>query len=308
MKTILSTLAVICLLSSNLDAQLRGIGNRLKNKLEDKIVEKASKPIEDAIDEAFEGSAKDDPSETPNDNATFTPSSSEEVDWGKVSNNYQGMLDNLNEDVNLPASYSFNLTMNVRIEDYDGKEEEMKMYYGENSNYVGMAPNGNEEDLQLVVIDQENDLMAMYQKEDGKQVVRALPNALTMSKTFSGMQTDSAEDEEDSFQFAKTGQTKKLLGYTAYEYLAEDEEENITFYATPDFPVSWEEIFGDFSKDYVSAKYNDLATQVEGMVLYSKAVKKDNPKEVSIWEVTEIKKEEYTVNNSEWELQKFGGE
>jgi len=197
--------------------------------------------------------------------------------------------------------------MEVESSDYKDEKYRSRIHYVREKAIFGYEQmEDNNQEFQMVVMDSEKDLLAIYRVENGKKVVQAIPNMMRMANTFgTGMVHTSETVEALALSFEKTGKTKTFAGYKCHEYIGEDEEEKYKFYVADDFPISWMDSYGEFVKNYMSANYSDMSEIAKGMVMYSQSeIKKNNRK--STWEVKKVNTDKYSFNNSEWELRKLG--
>ena len=291
-------------------AQFGALKNKIKQKLEkkvedklveelsDHIAERAFRPIDKAMDDWFKETYKADTTETG------------EIDWEKFNARYDAMLANMNKEANLPDGYQFDLSLEVETKDYRGDEFKSKIHYMKGKPIFGYEQEGEKGEFQMVVMDGENDLLAVYKKEDGRNILQALPNVMSMANAF-GASMNYTETEGEGMnmqqnQFSKTGKTKSFAGYKSSEYKGEDETEKYKFYVAQDFPVSWMDAYGEFTKNYMSANYSEMTEIAKGMIMYSESENKENKKMKSTWEVKKVDEKGFNIDNSEWEVRKLG--
>jgi len=306
MKSFFISILLIALSSNFTHAQFGGLKNKLKQKisekLEDKIVEELSdhiaerafRPIDRAMDDWFKETYGADTTETG------------EVDWEKFNGKYESMLASMNTEANLPESYVFDISLEIETKDYSGDKHLSKLHFMKDKGIFGYEQMEGGDDFQFVVMDNENDLVAIYQMDDGKKTAQAIPSAMSMAKMFGASAAQNAQEDMGELKIEKTGKKEKFAGYTSVEFIGEDEEEKYKFYMAEDFPVSWMDAFGDFTKSYMSESYSEMVREVKGMVMYSETERKGNKKLKSTWEVKKVNSSGFTLNNVDWEIKKLG--
>ena len=267
-------------------------------KVEDRVVEEVSNAIVRAaykpIDKAFDNMVKEYYADDTLENG--------EIDWDKVNRRYEGMMASFDASDRLPASYSFDVIMDVENTDYQGEENKSKMYYAEGKELFAIAQaEGDVENL--VVIDIENDLIAIFSNDDGKKTVTAVPNMLKMAGAYSN--SEAYEESFEELSLEKTGKTKNIAGYHTEQYKGENETEYIESYVAPEFPVDWRDTYGGFIRQYTPESYAAAVNKIEGMVLMSINTLKEDKKKKSVWEVTKVDEKEYQMDISEYEKQSY---
>ena len=274
---------------------------KLMKKVEDRVVEEVSNAIVRAaykpIDRAFDNMVKDYYAKDTLENG--------EIDWDKVNARYDGMVDAFDASDRLPESYTFDLYMDIKMTDYEGKESESTMYYSKEHDYFAMQQN-EDKTMMFILFDGDNNLVGMFKEEKGRKTVQAVPNMMMGSGTM--ISPTDVEGEYDDFKLEKTGNTKDILGYRTDEYEGETEDEDILGYVAPKFPIQWQETFGGFVQQYTPETYSSTVLELKGMILYSENTLKKDKKKKSIWEVTKVYEENYVLNVNDYEKRRINEE
>lgn len=285
----LFTLFIVCILSFPSNGQIfdrimdrtqdklsREISNRIVERISDEITRAAMKPVDKAIDDMLKERYAQD-----------------SIDGKTRSQNYDEFLKAFTVPVDLPAEYTFDMTLKSETKDYDGEKNPMDLLLTKDGSAIGMVQYEDEK-KNTMVFDMSNNIMAIYSEEKGNKKVMAMPSMLSLTKTM----TQPDDEEEYKITFKKTGKTKKMLGYMTDQWEVDDETTVSKVYIAENFPISWRESFGMFLKEMMPTTRRD--EMPEGMVLKSETkTKKKNKK--STYEVKKIIDEPFSINNSEYE-------
>ena len=282
----------LCLVCTIVQAQfLRGIVNKATDKaidrVEDKIADRLAeelanamyRPIDKALDSLLQNSY--------------------EASDSKDTVDYQGFLTMLNNTAELPPSYDFDVVMEMEIMDYDGKKNEMEMWFDESGNHFGMKQY-EKKNSNLVIIDTQRDIICMYTEEKGKKRVQAIP---TMSKwmTYAGGQSVDLPE----IKVTPLNKTKSIAGYECDGYDVESEEELSTVWMTNDLPVTWKDGLGKFIAQFNSERMAQYKEELNGMFMESETQLKKDKKKKSSWKTKKVDTSGKKLDNSEYERQSF---
>lgn len=268
--------------------------DKLEDKVEDKLIEELSeeiarrafRPIDDAMDDMLR--------------STYEGENGGEVDWNKAGQDYANFLSGLNEAANVPASYEFNIEMEIEMKDGEKEKHTAIYYFSGQKSIMGIKQlDGDTENL--MVIDSENDVLILYTEENGKKKAQAVPSAMKMAGNILKMNQEEMKMPE--YEVEKTGKTKKYAGYKCDEYKLKSQEDEIKMYVAGEFPVSFKTTFGELSKNFLPENYNKSFAQIEdGMVMFSQYKDKENKKYNSTFEVKKVNEKSTVINNSEYGL------
>ena len=140
--------------------------------------------------------------------------------------------------MDLPEKYTFDLIQEVETTDYDGKKNNVKLYYAKNDAIFAIEDMSDGKNKHIVVIDIDRDAMIMYtENKKGEKSAQVVPSAMKITKTFVNSSMQGTEPADNGFTIKKTGKIKKIAGYKTDEYIGSTKEEDIKFYMAPDFPV-----------------------------------------------------------------------
>lgn len=263
--------------------------DKVSQRIEDKVVERISeeiaraamKPIDKAIDDMLKERYEQD-----------SINGKTDVDYGAFAKAFL-------QPVNLPDSYTFDITLECETKDYDGDKSKMEMLMTKDGTAIGFVQ--IEEDKRtLMIFDTKNDLMAVYNEEEKK--VQGMPSMLSLAGAMA-----STNKEEDAYEMTleKTGKTKKIAGYKCDEWKIDDEETTTTAYVAEDFPVSWKIAFGPYLKQMLPTTQRDQMP--EGMTLKSESKTKAKNKK-SKFEVKKVIESPYTINNKDYKQETYATE
>jgi hypothetical protein len=136
--------------------------------------------------------------------------------------------------------------------------------------------------------------------KNGKKTGQAIPS---MHKLMLSMAASAQEDmEEDEYRISKTGKYKTIAGYRCAEYKGENKEQDLLFYATPEFPVNWNKSYADMIAQYAPENARGEYQKIEGMVLESILTDKEEPVERIRMTTTRVEEKAWTLHNAEYEM------
>jgi len=260
--------------------------DKISQKLEDRVVEAISdeiaraamKPINKAIDDMLKERYQQD-----------SINGKTDVDYGTFASAFL-------QPVDLPESYTFDITLECETKDYDGDKTKMEMLMTKDGSAIGFVQFENKKRT-LMVFDSKNDFMAVYNEE--KKEVQGIPSVLTMASVLA-----AGHKDEDAFEMTmtKSGETKKIAGYQCDEWKIEDEETTTTAYVAEGFPISWKDSFGPFLRQMLPTTQRDQMP--DGMTLQSEAKTKAKNKK-SKFEVKKVIESPFTINNTEYKQQSY---
>jgi len=267
----------------------RRIEEKLIGAIADEIARQAFRPVEEAIDSILREKYQDSINR-------------EEVDWELMAESYAAFLNGLNEAANLPEQYEFDIRMDIEAVDYDGKKSKSIMFFSESSSIIGIENElSSDKEKQLVVIDIKEDLIVLYTTDkNGTKTAQAVPS---MIKLLSKMapQNDTQSDEGE-WKITKTGKTRTIAGYKTTQYKGDTEEEFIEFYASENFPITWQSSFGPYLEQFAPQAFTNRNEDIAGMVMQSTNIKKSDSSKKSSWETTFVEKKQVIIKNSDYEF------
>jgi len=262
--------------------------DKISNKIEDKVVERISeeiaraamKPIDNAIDDMLKERHAQD-----------SINGKTDVDYGEFVNAFL-------KPVNLPDSYTFDMTLECETKDYDGDKTDMEMLLTKDGSAIGFVQFENGKRMTMV-FDTKNDIMAVYNEEEKK--VQGMPSMLSLA----GAMASSQEEDAYEMSFDKTGKTKKVAGYECDEWEIDDEETTTKALVAEDFPIEWKESFGPFLKQMLPTTQRDQMPK--GMTLKSESKTKAKNKK-SKFEVKKVIDSAMTINNKDYKQETYATE
>ena len=292
MKIVFTIIA--CLTISFSQAQIFGrimdrAKDKISNKIEDKVVERISeeiaraamKPIDKAIDDMLKERYEQDSIN------------------GKTDVDYDAFAKAFLQPVDLPDSYTFDITLECETKDYDGDKSDMEMLMTKDGSAIGFVQI-EEGKRMLMIFDTKNNLMAVYNEEE--KTVQGMPSMLSLA---GAMAATSVDEDAYEMTMEKTGKTKKIAGYQCDEWEIDDEETTTKAYVAEDFPISWKESFGPYLKQMLPTTQRDRMP--EGMTLKSESKTKAKNKK-SKFEVKEVIDTVFTINNKDYKQETYATE
>ena len=266
------------------------VADKIVDAVSDEIAKRAFRPIETSMDSMMRKSYQD------------SVNQGKDVDWKKAGKSYAEFLQGMNEAVDLPPSYTFDIRQDIEMTEYDGKKVNMVMFYSQKQPFYGIETRDKDNESSLIVMDLEKDAMVMYStSKKGKKQTQTFANVSRFSKSMASAVTENQNATRD-FNMQKTGKTKKVAGYTCEEFRVVSPKMEMLMYVTKDVPILWNERSSVYMGQFAPADYA-FANQYQkngGAMLEYTATQTEGKKETSTWTTTSIKKEAYSINNSEY--------
>lgn len=250
--------------------------DKLANQLEDALVEKISEEI---AMRAFR------PIQTALDSAWKTDYNRKYPD-GEVS--YDDYISKMLSPVDLPPSYTFDLTIEGETREYDGEKNDIVFLMSKTEPILGVRTvDGKEEST--IVMDSGNNVMAIYTTKNGKTKIQGLPSMM-------GLASAMAKEEASKMTVERKGGSKKIAGYKCTEYYIEDETTTSKAWIAEDFPASWADAFDDLFKQMSP---NTRKHMVKGMMLRSETKTKKKKKKSS-YDTKKVTEAKVVLDNSSY--------
>jgi hypothetical protein len=202
----------------------------------------------------------------------------------------------LNRNPKVKDEYHFDLYLVAETQDRNRKAEKSYMYYSEQSNLMGIADNPDMKNF--TVIDYDQDIMVVFQEEDGEKKMQAVPSFQKYGGALAGALLASAA-ADSKLKVVKTGKTKSIAGYTCEEYKSTYRDGSSVAYMAKSFPIKWNEAYGKYMAQYMSYAAGGDVDDDAGMVLYSQSKNKKG-KVKSTFEVKKVVKKPITIVTSEY--------
>ena len=259
MKRIILFLSMTAMIFSFQEIHSQSLRQRVKQKiLKDNLEAQAKKDSVKAVEEGRE------PDKTPN------------TTMDRVYMDALGLSDN----VDYESTYKFDAYIQMEISDYkkNGKLDDQVVYdsyvHKEDADYA--MEFSDDQSKSTIIFDTKNSAMLILTESDGEKT----GFATTIDPEAMAERLEAYEDEEESdlepLNIKKTGKTKKILGYSCDEYLADDEDTEVHMWASEklgkEMRKEWmnnQQTFGAmFSQAYV----------LDGMVLEYDLLDKGNGK------------------------------
>ncbi len=279
----------------------QGILNRVlkrsKDKIEDKveqaIVEKASDAIARRVyrsmSDAFDKMLRD----------AWEADSSRYADREGDSGNYAEWaatwMQRMNEAVDLPPSFSFDMRADVIIE--DGKEKNLVILYLSATEPIFAMEQMEKKEKRIFLIDGEKDVVVLYMEDSkGNKTAQAIPNMISTAASIGRQQAESNDD----FHFEKMNKTKKIAGYNSEGYRAWDEEYESEFYLTTELDIDWRDSFGGMVEKFSGSGSFSDQPMMNGFLMESHTIPKKKPKDKTSWLTQKVDKDTFTIQNADY--------
>lgn len=272
----------------------RNVENMVVEKATEAIVRAAMRPIEESFDKMLEDAYREDSTRRSTD-ATYADTSRYRYA------DYSGFLEAMNRQAELPEQYSFVLSMDMLIE--QGKDKnEFTWHFSEEGRQLAMEQTDKNGRKTIIVMDFERDINALYSEDkNGEKSVQAFPS---MNKLILGMMQQETDEQDEALTIRKTGKQRSVAGYRCEEYEVRSSEEDITCYVAQDFPVSWEESYGEVLAQYAPENARKEYGKIDGMVLESISRQLDSKEDEIRMTTIKVSEEGRKIDNAEYQQEK----
>jgi hypothetical protein len=269
----------------------RNVEDMVVEKTTDAIVKRAMRPIEESFDKILEEAFKEDSTKRAN-NPGYRDTSS--FDYSTFSE-YLSSLNNIAE---LPESYSFNLAMDIEVD--DGKEKSAyTWHFSEGGKHFALEQMNKKDGKIIVLMDFEREVNVLYTEEkNGDKTAQAIPSMMKLAAAFTKKADES--DTSQDLTVSKTGKSKRIVGYSCDEFEAESEEASYTFYAARNFPVTWDQAYGSIIEQFAPQNAREEYSKIEGMVLESISKTKEKDEKVTTMTTKRVDQSKWTIQNSDY--------
>ncbi len=277
---------------------LKRLGDKAKQAtervLERKTEEKVEKTTENAVEEVLGA-----PKKVTKKNKNKKKSNSDSQIEAKVEDSqYPGNI--FTGDANYESQYLFPVTATIELEDSsaDVQKMTMKQGYGKQSLITEM-----ESDNTPIIVDMKNQSAVMLDIKAGTAQVMSLE---WMEKMMGGSNT-TEETSTNQPKVVKTGKTKKMNGYTCYEYNIFHEAGKINAWFAPDVKFEYQDYLRGMAKMF-SKKAEENPSQLlntqYGYVMEMTAFTKQNKKQSSM-KVIKLEEKVRMINMELFTIQKI---
>ena len=261
---------------------------------EKKTEEKVEKSTEEALDEVFETPKKVSKREKKKKNKTVSPSQPSPTDATQFPGNI------FSGEVTYEQHYTFPVTATIELEDFSSDVQKMimKQGYGKECLLTEMESGNNP-----ILIDMKNQSAAMLDIKAGTAQLMSLEWLEKMMGGNESIENTATQQPKVS----KTGKTKKMHGYTAYEYVISHEDGKINAWFAPDVKFEYQDYVRGMAKMF-SKKTTENPSQLlnteYGYVMEMTAFDRQNIKQSS-FKVIQLDTKVRMINMDLFKVQKM---
>lgn len=305
---VLITLGLIITFNSNCKAQalLRNIANRAKNKVEERAERKAEEKVDQKVDEEIDKQL-DKAIDSKDSAAVKSGKSAEERDKER-GNRIMSRLGVNSTPVKIEDSYSFTSNIKMEVENFDkkGNSTDKGLYnsfFNEKNDafaYEMLNKEKSDDQKGFFIFDQKNMASIILTEDKGEK--KGIVTGLNLSQA---MNPDSLKSDVNSpvlnDRIKRTGNSKRILGYSCDEYLYQDEQYITSVWITKDKVWRTSSLYGSIYKNS-----SVMGTMPKGFVMESDS-KNLQTKEHSVMKVTEINENiSKKIDLSSYEIMNLG--
>lgn len=241
---IASTLIISPVKAGFLDKLSDRVKNQVENVIGGKIAKKAGEEAGEATDAVINPESNDPDSEqSSNSNERDIKANSSKSASSSVSDmgGLGGMLQALQQKVNIEDQYTFMLTVEMEIVS-EGDANKMEQSFSNDAFHVKIDEN------QSMILDIKNESMIMIDKKAKTKASMSSQIIKKMAK-MGGANLNGKVNQPQSIQRLKrTGETKKILGYTSNEWAYTEGRDKGEIWVTEEINFN----FVDFNKRLIS--------------------------------------------------------
>jgi hypothetical protein len=296
---IISILTFSCSHAQILGGIVNQATRKLERKIEDKIIQavsdelvrRAFRPLESSIDSIMRQKYQD------------SINNGQPIDWEKTGAAYADFLDGMNKAVELPVKYTFDVTQEIEIVDYNKKRNYIKLHYSKNDPVMAIENIDNAQNNSFVVIDMSKDAMILYATDKkGKKTGQIVPSITQWSKSL--VQTATNDDINEPYDIVMTGKTKKIAGYNSNEFKGTSKDEKVTMYISVNFPVNTQKSFQAYLSKLAPQAYNENISKAtdNGVMMEFENTRTDEKGEKTTWVTKKVTEKLFDIINEEYGL------
>lgn len=145
--------------------------------------------------------------------------------------------ENLSPTVNIPNSFAFNKSIEVKMTDDSGESQTIEFLTGSYPDIYGMSIATKEMQGQQMLIVTTPKSTSMFMNMAGMKIKKSM----SLDQIGSQYNMENNLPEDGDFEYKKTGNTKKIVGYLCEEYKVNYDYSNskgsASFWISQDFPV-----------------------------------------------------------------------
>ncbi len=291
-RLITLTLLIGLLSFNSTQAQLlKKLKKRVQEATEDVIVDKTAEKAAQETGKAMDSLLQIDPD--------YQPYSEAQLQQFMVQDSV---------DFPMETTYEFNTRVTYQME-FNSKDNssivDYGMWFSENENYMAtqvkniQSKEKNPQDMpasMLSVIDEKNKIMIIFMEEQKMAQVLSMEKIKEISE-----EEDEAENTNTGFEgLKKTGQTKKILGYTCEEFMAVNNENNFSIWITNELELFQKNMFYSINESLGGNTFKNIPKDAKGFMMemhFENLVNGEKGKMI----VTEINKQSKSINTSEYQ-------
>ncbi len=234
-KARLSLITITIYLFSNsvfADSLWGKLKNRVKNEVENVVTGKVARKAGDKAGEAtdsvlnpdFENAEDDvqDQRRDSNSNQTNKTAKANDSNRGTQPSNgfggFGGILSAMQQEVTIQDRYSFDLSVKAK-QTYDGNTSFMNQWFADGHIMI------ESDDTTRAIMDLSNEVMIMIDEKAKTKTGMSTQMIQNMAKMAGSYQKANTAEPVDVGKIEKTGKSKKILGYTAQQWVFESKGE-----------------------------------------------------------------------------------
>lgn len=279
----------------------KNVEDKISERIEDKVVNEISEDIADRamnnIDKIYEDLWR----------KSYNDANGEDLSEEEFEEMISSMGDDLNEALgelnkaaDVPDRYDFNIIVDHTNIDKNGNKTRSEMYFSRTEGIMGIVAETDGKQT-TIVMDAENDLMVIYNDNNGQKTAQAIPSMFTMASVLS---MTSEESTTYRMPMKPSGRSKSIAGYNSKEFVGEDDDSTYSIYMSTELPFDWRNSYGELLKSVVPKMYEENEQKFEGMMMRFDEKDKTSGKTTE-WFVNKISRLNTSLVKSDYDFKGF---
>jgi hypothetical protein len=303
----LMTLLLLLALPGALSAQLM---DRILRKTQEKVEESAAERISDkAAEKADEQMENMLNSLFPASESSGSYGGGTGYDSAGLSQMMAAMTAALQQEVQVPDAYTFDLVLDVLIEEEGEKPTPLTMMFGQD-NLIFAVRTTEGKEVNTMIFDGQNNLTCILQEDKkGNKTGLAMGSMGDFLGALPGVSEAALEAaaEENPVSIKKTGKTKTVAGYACEEYEVSDEDQESLLYVTDKLDVDYQALMQNTMGKMMPTTAFQTYSGIQGTFLEARSVQKEGGK-VTTWVTQSVDTKGQTLKTTDYTFSSLSGE
>jgi histone H3/H4 len=267
-------------------------------RISDKAAEKADEQMENLLNSIFPASEEGGSSAK---GGTY--------DSAGLSQMMAAMTAALQQDVQVPESYSFALVLDVLVQEEGEEAMPLTMMFGQDNRIFAVRTQEGKE-VNTMIFDGQNNLTCILQEDKkGNKTGLAMGSMGDFLGAMPGLSEEAIEAaiEENPVSIKKTGKTKTVAGYACDEYEVQDNDQESLIYVTDQLELDYQALMQNTMGKSMPTKAFQTYSGLEGTFLEARSVQKEGGL-VTTWITQSVDTGGQTLKTTDYTFTSLSGE